>query len=250
MPFVVGPTAELPVLGWLRWDRLKSWRDPDPVHVDAARVHQYADADVQMSGTVVEAVAATLSGKPHPAVSPPAWLAKDEERVREWWLGFNKESAARQRKEEEERARAEAEANALRAAGQGTANAQDWSAYYAQQQQAYAPYMALLQQVNGGQQQQPPAAAVVQSQQSQIPDNQLQSILAAINQPSQQQPARSQPASTGGYEPSYQAFFACFAGIGALWRQRVGARRESAWQRRAQGRPQEEGHAAASQASE
>ncbi|POR37255.1 Uncharacterized protein TPAR_02540 [Tolypocladium paradoxum] len=206
VPFIVGPPVEAPVLEWLRWDRMKSWRDPDPVHVDTARVHQYADPDVQMSGTAVEAAATNLAGKPHPAVSPPEWLAKDEERIREWWLGFNKESAARQRKEEEERARAEAEANALRAAGQGSGNAQDWSAYYAQQQQAYAPYMALLQHVNGGQQQQPPAAAVAQSQQSQIPDSQLQSILAAINQPSQQQPAHAQHSNTGGYEPSYQAF--------------------------------------------
>lgn len=206
VPFIVGPTAEAPVLGWLRWDRIKLWRDPDPVHVDATRVHQYAGPDVQMSGTAVEAVSTTLAGKPHPATSPPAWLTKDEERIREWWLGFNKESAARQRKEEEERARAEAEANALRVAGQGPSSAQDWSAYYAQQQQAYAPYMALLQQVNGGQQQQPPAAAVAQSQQPQIPDSQLQSILAAINQPSQQQPAHAQHANTGGYEPSYQAF--------------------------------------------
>ncbi|KND88322.1 hypothetical protein TOPH_06995, partial [Tolypocladium ophioglossoides CBS 100239] len=209
VPFLVGPAVEIPVLEWLRWDRMKSWRDPDPVHVDVARVHQYADPDVQMSGTAVEAVATNLAGKPHPAASPPGWLAKDEERIREWWLGFNKESTARQRKEEEERTRAEAEANALRVAGQGSGSAQDWSAYYAQQQQAYAPYMALLQQVNGGQQQQPPAAGVagvVQSQQSQIPESQLQSILAAINQPSQQQPAHAQHSNAGDYEPSYQAF--------------------------------------------
>ncbi|PNY27643.1 Uncharacterized protein TCAP_02430 [Tolypocladium capitatum] len=205
VPFVMGPAVEATILGWLRWERMKSWRDPDPVDVDAARVHQYADPDVEMSGTAVEAAATNLSGMAYPAASPPRWLAKDEERIREWWLGFNKESAARQRKEEEESARAEAEANALRAAGQGLGRAQDWSAYDTLQQQAYAPYMALLQHVNGGQQQQPPAAGAAQSQQPQIPDSQLQSILAAINQPSQQQPAHAQHPGTGSYEPSYQA---------------------------------------------
>ncbi|OAQ83485.1 C-x8-C-x5-C-x3-H type zinc finger protein [Purpureocillium lilacinum] len=177
VPFAYGPTVELNVLEWLKWDKNRLWRDPDPVRTDPARAHQYAP-DVELAGRALEGVVELLGGKPYPAVAPPHWLMHDEERVREWWLGHNKEAAARQKRQEEERARAEAEANALRA----TAGSQDWSAYYAQQQ--YAPYMALLQQINGGAQQpaatQPPVAP-------QLPDNQLQSILAAINsQPSQQ----------------------------------------------------------------
>ncbi|UNI21201.1 hypothetical protein JDV02_007211 [Purpureocillium takamizusanense] len=180
VPFAYGPTVEVNVLEWLKWDKNRLWRDPDPVRANAAPAHQYAP-EAEQAGRVLESVVELLGGKPYPAVGPPQWLKNDEERVREWWLGYNKEAAARQKRQEEERARAEAEANALRATAGG---AQDWTAYYAQQQ--YAPYMALLQQINGGAQQQPPAAQPP-SAAPQMPDNQLQSILAAINsQPSQQ----------------------------------------------------------------
>ncbi|EQL03463.1 zinc finger protein [Ophiocordyceps sinensis CO18] len=216
VPLAVGPAVEAYVLGWLRWDRIGSWRDPNPIHVDASRVHQYSSPDVQAAGKVVEGVATSLAGKPYPASSPPEWLVKDGERVREWWLGYNKEITARQRRMEEESARAGAEAGAVGTAGQAPGNAQDWSAYYAQQQQAYAPYMALLQR---GQQpqpqpqpqhltQQPSVAAAALGHQPQILDSQLQSMLAAINQPGQQQQqsGHAQSSNAGGYEAAYQAF--------------------------------------------
>lgn len=200
VPLAAGPAVEAYVLGWLRWDRIASWRDPNPVRVDASRVYMYAGPDAQAAGKAAEAVAMSLAGKPFPASSPPEWLMKDGERVREWWLGYNKEAAARQRKVQDgDSARAGGEASALGMAGHGPGMAQDWGAYHAPQpSQAYAPYMALLQQVAGGQQrlatQQPAAAA--HGHQPQMLDSQLQSILAAINRPAQ----------AHGHEAPYQVF--------------------------------------------
>ncbi|KAK5992231.1 hypothetical protein PT974_05632 [Cladobotryum mycophilum] len=208
VPLLVGARSEEQVLGWITSDKMKAWH-----------------RTVRLTGTVVESVVKSLLGKPFPANSPPEWILSDEERIREWWFAYNKEVTARQKREEEERAKAEAEANALQAvaaaaaatANQTQNNTQDWTAYYAQQQ--YAPYMALLQQMTGGQHQpaqQPPSAATAaaaaapppQQQQSQIPDNQLQSILAAINQPSQQSAQIQAAANATSYlnpnDPSYQ----------------------------------------------
>lgn len=208
VPLAVGPAVEAYVLGWLRCDIMASWRDPNLVHVDVSRAYQYSSADVQAAGKAVESVATSLAGKPYPASSPPEWLMKDGERVREWWLGHNKETATRQRKMEEQSARAGAVASGLGLAGQETVSAQDWSAYYAQQQQQQA-YMALLQQMTGGHQAQAQAQAQLQhlAQQpaaaahgQQILDSQLQSILAAINQPS-----HAQSSSGGAYDAAFQA---------------------------------------------
>ncbi|KAG5983944.1 hypothetical protein E4U55_006651 [Claviceps digitariae] len=202
-PFGVGPSGEEQVLACLQADKIRTWRDPNPILLDPARSYHYGDKNLQMIGNHIESVARLLAPNPYPATSPPDWLAHDEERVREWWLGYNKEVATKQRKLDEDRARAEAEANALRmvaaatatapgsgggqAAGQGQQQ-QDWNAYYQQQQQTYAPYLALLQQMTGGQTPQPPVLAEGHlGQPGQIPDTQLQSILAAINQPQQQQ---------------------------------------------------------------
>jgi hypothetical protein len=99
------------------------------------------------------------------------------------------------------------------AAGQAPsqAQAQDWNAYYQQQQQqqqsSYAPYLALLQQMTGGQATSQAPAPPPQTQPGSIPDNQLQSILAAINQPQQQQQQTqsSNPlANLNPNDPSYQ----------------------------------------------
>ncbi|ODA80745.1 hypothetical protein RJ55_03704 [Drechmeria coniospora] len=216
IPFVMGNSVETHVLAWLKWDGNQAWRDPNPVHVDPTRVHQYGSSEVEQAGMAIEGLVKGLAGRAHPANSPPEWLMPDEERVREWWLGYNKELAAKQKKEEEARAKAgaEAEANALLAAAaavagqQGQVNLRDWSAYFAQQQQqqqAYAPYMALLQQLNGGARQAPAQQQPLATLQTSLPDSQLQSILAAINsQPSQQlqqAPTQSNPA---GYELSHQ----------------------------------------------
>lgn len=199
-PFAAGPSIEEQVLACLQQDKIKTWREPNPVHVDLSRPHQYADANLQMIGNHIESVARALARKPYPATAPPEWLAHDEEKVREWWLGYNKEAAARQRKLDEERARAEAEANALRLVASATAQppsqGQDWNAYYQQQQQqqqqdSYAPYLALLQQMTGGQAAGQAQAGPSHPQPGSMPDSQLQSILAAINQPQNQQQAQS-----------------------------------------------------------
>lgn len=213
VPLTMGAAAAEQVLAWLRSNQAKNWRDPNPIQADPARIYHYSNPTAQAAGVVIEALAKNLAGKPYPATTPPDWLAQDDERVREWWIGYNKESAVRRRRAEEERVRAEAEANAQRtgaaavAAGQGQGNTQDWSAFLAQQQnqQAYAPYMAILQQMNGGQNQNAQQYAQAPGQPPQIPDNQLQSILAAMNQP--QQPSQAQTTNPGSYhpkDPSYQ----------------------------------------------
>lgn len=221
LPLLLGPASEEQLLHWVQLDKTKSWKDPNPAfHGDVVRAYQYTDPEVQLVAIAVENVVTSLAGKSYPANSPPEWMLSDEERVREWWLGFNKELAARQKKEDEERAKSEAEANAVQAAtaaaaaaastagSQGQAGTQDWGAYYNQQQ--YAPYMALLQQMTGGQHQ--PAQQQQQqqpSQQSQIPDLQLHSILAAINQPSQQPPQTQAPnpvSYLNPNDPSYQQY--------------------------------------------
>ncbi|KAF7545309.1 hypothetical protein G7Z17_g9266 [Cylindrodendrum hubeiense] len=215
LPVVLGRAVEEQILTLLKSERVKNWRDPNPPHSDVWRAHHYSDPSVHLCGNAVELVARPLAGKPFPAVTPPEWILHDQEKVREWQLCYNKETASRQKAAEEERARAEVAGNVLGAAaasatsGQAPGNPQEWAAYYAQQQ-AYAPYMALLQQMSGGQQsgqQQQPAAA--SAQQSQIPDSQLQSILAAINQPSQQ-PGQAQASNPPNYlnpnDPSYQQY--------------------------------------------
>ena len=211
-PFAVGPAGEAQVYACLQSDKIRTWQDPNPIHVDLARPHQYGDANLHMIGQHIESVARSLAGKPYPATTPPEWLSHDKEQVREWWLGYNKEVAAAQRRLDEGRARAEAEATARKLVagtnGQAADQMQDWSAFY-QQQQSYAPYLALLQEMTGGQ-----ASAAASSPAppttQQIPDSQLQSILAAINQPQQQQQQQqasqtSNPlANLNPNDPTYQ----------------------------------------------
>ncbi|CAH0020246.1 unnamed protein product [Clonostachys rhizophaga] len=219
VPLVMGVALTEQVLSLLRSDAAKNWKDPQPVSGDPNRIHQYSDPATQVAGNAVELLASSLAGKPFPATAPPSWLSQDEERVREWWLCYNKESAIRHKRAEEEHGRAEAEANALRAAAAATAAAStttpaqasnpEWAAYYAQQQQAYAPYMAILQQMNAGQNQNSQAQP---SQQSQVTNDQLQSILAAMNQQpqaqQQQQPSAAQPQNPASFlnpnDTSYQ----------------------------------------------
>ncbi|EGX88459.1 C-x8-C-x5-C-x3-H type zinc finger protein [Cordyceps militaris CM01] len=188
VPLIVGLAAEEGILAWLRSDKIAVWRDPNPVQGDLSRPHRYADPSTEAAGQVIEAVAQYLQGKPYPANAPPDWMLQYEDKVKEWWFGYNKEAPARQRREEERRARAAVEAG-LAVGAQGT---QDWS--YAQQQE-YAPYMAILQQMNVGN----PAAPTPppQQQQAQINDSQLQSILSVINQGPQQ---TSQPSSDAAYQ--------------------------------------------------
>jgi hypothetical protein len=211
LPLVAGRTVLEQVITLLKSDKVKNWRDPKTMTNDVWRAFHYSDIPTRLCGGAIEGVAKSLSGMPFPSNSPPEWILHDQEKVREWQMGHNKELATRQKRADEERARAEAEANALQAAaagassGQAPANPQDWAAYYAQQQQAYAPYMALLQQI------QPQTTAAPPQQQPQIPDNQLQSILAAINQPSQASgQASASTSNAASYlnpnDPSYQQY--------------------------------------------
>ena len=214
VPLALGAPVAEQVLSWLRSDQVKRWTDPHPIHIDPNRVYHFSDPHVQAAAAIVEPISRDLAGKPYPATDPPEWLARDDERVREWWQVYNKEYPLRQKRIEEERLKAAASVTAA----QGQAGAQDWLAYYAQiqqqqqqqqQQQPLDPYMAILQQINGGQgqtnqqQQQPGPAA---SQGSQAPDNQLQSILAAMGQ-GQQLQSQAQAQTAAGYhpnDPSYQ----------------------------------------------
>ncbi|KAK0387325.1 hypothetical protein NLU13_5638 [Sarocladium strictum] len=207
-PLLMGAAAEEQLLAWLTSEKTRQWRDPQPSPGEL-RAYHYVDPETRLAGTAIEALVRYLAPKPYPVTSPPDWLLSDEERVREWWLGYNKEVAARQKKLEEERARVAAQAHALLAAagaqtqGQQASNP-DWLAWFAAQQQPQAQqpqaqqqasYEALLQQVAGGQQPAPAAAAIPQ-----IHDDQLQSILAAINQPGQPQ-APTFPASNSTEDP-------------------------------------------------
>ncbi|KAJ2971228.1 hypothetical protein NQ176_g7798 [Zarea fungicola] len=194
VPLISGLAAEEGILSWLRSDKIAAWRDPNPVYGDLTRPHRYADPSTQAAGDVIEAVAKYLQGKPYPATAPPDWMMQYEDKVKEWWFGYNKEAPARQRREEERLAKAAAEA-AASAALQGN---QDWSQFG--QQQDYAPYMAILQQMNGGNQAQAPAAVPPQ-QQSHLNDNQLQSILSAINQAPQK---NTQPGGDAAYQMMMQ----------------------------------------------
>ncbi|KAJ4863266.1 hypothetical protein T069G_04220 [Trichoderma breve] len=218
LPLLLGPAAEALVLAALQSDKTKAWRETNPVQYgDTVRSYNYTDPTVRLNGNAVEDVARSLISKPFPATAPPEWLSFDQERVREWWFGYNKEVVVRQKKEEEARARAEAEANALKIAAATAAaaanpsnngQAQDWATAQFAQQQNYAPYMALLQQMTGGQHQAiPQIPSTAAPAPSQIPDGQLQSILAAINQP-QQAAAAVQAANITSYlnpnDPSYQ----------------------------------------------
>ncbi|KAF4455718.1 hypothetical protein F53441_2013 [Fusarium austroafricanum] len=217
LPIVAGRAVLDQVIALLKSDKAKNWRDPGPISSDIWRAFHYSDIPTRLCGGAIESVAKSLSDLPFPANSPPEWILYDQEKVREWQMGHNKELASRQKKAHEQRARAEAEANALQSAaagassGQAPSNPQDWAAYYAQQQ-AYAPYMALLQQMTGGQQPAQPQATAAPSQQPpQIPDNQLQSILAAINQPSQAAGQASTSSSNAApylnpNDPSYQQY--------------------------------------------
>lgn len=211
LPLISDAAVQEQLLAILRSEQVKTWQGTNPNAGDVWRAFHYADHNVRLCGGSIETVAKSLADKPFPATSPPEWILHDQEKVREWQMGYQKELIARRKREDEDRARTAAQANAP-TVGQMPANNQDWTAYYAQQP-AYAPYMALLQQVTGAQQpaQQPAQqlANTAQPQQSQIPDTQLQSILAAINQPSQQPPqaqASNPPNFLNPNDPAYQQY--------------------------------------------
>lgn len=161
------------VLVLLASDRVKQWRSKDPLPATKRR-YDYADPRVQHAADLVEDLVPKLNG-PYPATEPPAWIRDNPEAVREWWLGYNRDAAAKAKKDADDKARADAE---QLAATQNQAGQDAWASYYAQQQQAYAPYMAILQQLQGGQAQ---ASSAPVAQPTQAANNdQLQALLAAL----------------------------------------------------------------------
>ncbi|GKT45080.1 uncharacterized protein ColSpa_05261 [Colletotrichum spaethianum] len=166
-------------------DKVKNWQDLVPFNPAAPQTHRrydYPDSTIQAAADNVEEAAETLRGLPYPATSPPAWLTSNQERVREWWTGYQKDSAARAKKEADDEARTEpeVEAQVQHPASQTQDQKDAWAAYYQQQEQQYAQYMAMLQGSQPQQPAQPVPAPTLAG------DNQLQAILAQMGQ---QQPA-------------------------------------------------------------
>ncbi|OHE97971.1 hypothetical protein CORC01_06834 [Colletotrichum orchidophilum] len=207
---VIPPAAEMQLVPALPFDdkvhsiltsdEVKTWQDANPFNSAAPQTHRrydYPDPAVQAAADQVEEAAETLRGLPYPATSPPAYLANNQERTREWWAGYQKDSTARAKKDAEDAARnaPQNEAQTQQPAAPETQE-QQWAAYY-QQQQQYAQYMAMLQ---GGQPQQPALPAPTPApatQPAQLGDSQLQAMLAQMGQ--------QQPGSQGnayGLNPS------------------------------------------------
>ncbi|KAM0280835.1 hypothetical protein ACHAQH_003865 [Verticillium albo-atrum] len=202
MPYVPAPEQ---VLKLLTSDQIRLWRSSDPYNAVAnktRRRHDYPDPGFQAIVDTLEELFAVAKDWPWPANKPPAWLANNEDRAREWRTGYQKDAATRAKKYAEEGARLEAEKKAQQsalaaaaAAQQTTANVQApeqqvqgrmqnneeaWAAYYHQQQQQqqeqYAQYMALIQQAQQGSNGQGP----------QLGDAQLQALLGQLGQPQAQ----------------------------------------------------------------
>ncbi|KAF5507691.1 hypothetical protein CGCA056_v013306 [Colletotrichum aenigma] len=196
------------VHGILISDKLKDWRDNNPYNAAAPqtqRRYDYPDPSIQAAANSIEEVVEKLRGLPYPATNPPDWLAHDQERVREWWAGFQKDAVAKAKRDAEERIRADAEAkaSAQQTAPQNQDNQDAWAAYY-QQQQQYAQYMALMQSMPGGQPQQSaqPAPAPA-APMPQVGDAQLQALLSQMSQ----QPAQGAPqAGAFGLNPQDQGY--------------------------------------------
>jgi hypothetical protein len=180
-------TVEEQIIALLMSDKVKTFTSEsyNPAQPNTKRRYDYSDPHVQAAIDAIEEIASQLNGLPYPPIQPPNWMAADAERVREWWLGYQREAAAQAKKEAEERAVLEAQINALAAAQtQGTQD--PWSAYYAQQQ-LYAQYAALLQSQGSAQQASSTPAVAASGGQLQAGDSQLQAILAAFNQPNHNQ---------------------------------------------------------------
>ncbi|MBE3049579.1 hypothetical protein IMZ48_45205 [Candidatus Bathyarchaeota archaeon] len=160
------------VLALLTSDQVRQWRITEPPAATQRR-HDYPDPRVQYAADIVEDLVPKLNG-PYPPTEPPAWIKDNAEAVREWWLGYNRDATARAKKEADDKSRAEAE---QLAATQNQGGQDAWASYYAQQQ-AYAPYMAILQQMQGGQAPAPSAAAPQPGQAGN--NDQLQAALAAM----------------------------------------------------------------------
>ncbi|PNH75757.1 hypothetical protein VD0001_g1834 [Verticillium dahliae] len=202
----VPPISHVPapeqVLSLLASERMRLWRSSDPYSTTTPKTrrrHDYPDPGFQAMVDALEELFAVAKDWPFPATTPPAWLANNEERSREWRTGFQRDATLRAKKQAEEAARREVARQAqqpsasIQAADhQGQArpqsNEEAWAAYYQQQQQheQYAQYMALLQQAQQG----------ANGQGPQLGDAQLQALLGQISLPQTQ----TQGGGGGAYE--------------------------------------------------
>ena len=179
------------VMALLASDNVRQWRHLESPTTTKRR-YDYPDPRVQYAADLLEDLVPKLNG-PYPPTEPPAWMKDNAEAVREWWLGYNRDAAAKTKKDADDRARVDAE---QLASTQNQADQNAWASYYAQQQQAYAPYMAILQQLQGGQ---APAAPAPVSQPGQSANNDpLQAALAALGH----NPAQAANATTQQFNPN------------------------------------------------
>ncbi|KAI6363738.1 hypothetical protein MCOR25_005802 [Pyricularia grisea] len=189
-------------------DSVLKWvnKDPsDPEYPRTKRRFNHHDLAVQQAVDAVEELVHKLKGKPFPAVEPPSYIS-DPERIKEWWLGYNRDKERAAQAAEQERLRKEAEAAAVvqqQQSSTATPSAEEhaaaWARYYAQigqdpaqiqaamqqqQQQNYAQQYAQYYQQQQQQQQQqqpqvsvaPPAAVPAASD----ANAQLQAVLSAL----------------------------------------------------------------------
>ncbi|EEY16006.1 conserved hypothetical protein [Verticillium alfalfae VaMs.102] len=173
IPHVPAPEQ---VLSLLASERMRLWRSRDPYSTTTPKTrrrHDYPDPGFQAMVDALEELFAVAKDWPFPATAPPAWLANNEERSREWRTG-------------------------LRPAPQS--NEEAWAAYYQQQQQheQYAQYMALLQQAQQG----------TNGQGPQLGDAQLQALLGQISLPQAQTPGGGGAYELNPNDQGYQQLMA------------------------------------------
>lgn len=222
------------VVALLTSDRVKNWKDPDPVdpaHPKTQRRYDNPDPTVQRAADMIEEVAEQLRGKPFPSTEPPEWMKQDKAKVAEWWHGYNKDKQRAEQRAQQQQivmqaAQSEAAVQPQAQAGPQVAqaaadpNAAAWAAYYAQLQQQQQQQVQPQAAPQAAQNMTDPNAAVWaayyhQQQQAAAPTQptagdsnaQLQAVLAALGgTPAQtQQPAAAVQSST---DPQLQALLA------------------------------------------
>ena len=188
-------SAEDQILHLLGTEQARNYKDAAPAPANANLTDPASISALEL----LQAVSEALRGLGYPPNDPPAWM-KNDQQIREWLMGYNKDVAAKAKREAAQRAM---EAAQIPAPNPAPTVSPEWAAYYEQQQQQQQ-YMALLQQVQSSQQQQPPQPPPAAT--PQLDNTQLQSILAQLGNP---QPAAPAPApapflGVNPNDPSYQ----------------------------------------------